>query len=88
MRLRPVAWQLLTVCAHGLYASARPLLTRTHAAQGYLPVNQALRASTLERKRREYQDSITRYFNVPPTQRSEQEQVTLRQVRARLCLCV
>ncbi|CAM9616311.1 unnamed protein product [Choristocarpus tenellus] len=47
---------------------------------GYLPANRARRKGTLGRKRREYQESVPQYFDVPDSARTQQEQSILRQI--------
>jgi len=42
---------------------------------GYLPANRDRREATLSRKRREYAGILPMYFNIPPEERSVQEQV-------------
>lgn len=42
---------------------------------GYLPANRDRREVTLKRKRKEYADMLPRYLNIPPEDRSIQEQV-------------
>ena len=47
---------------------------------GYLPPNRAWREATLERKRREYTDSIPQYFDVPDAERTENHRKMLHQI--------
>ena len=42
---------------------------------GYLPANRDRREATLQRKRREYAEILPQYFNIPPEERTLQEQV-------------
>lgn len=57
---------------------------------GYLPANREWQDSTLERKRREYRDSVPQYFDVDDSERSEYQRAILHQVRrgkrARACV--
>ncbi len=45
----------------------------------YLPTNRDRRESTLERKRKEYCDCITRYFDVNDSERTVEEKGLFRQ---------
>lgn len=47
---------------------------------GYLPSNSARRKQTLYRKRSEYRDAISYYYEINDDERTNQEQETLRQV--------
>eukprot|EP00527_Entomoneis_sp_CCMP2396_P006143 CAMPEP_0198143966 /NCGR_PEP_ID=MMETSP1443-20131203/12203_1 /TAXON_ID=186043 /ORGANISM="Entomoneis sp., Strain CCMP2396" /LENGTH=424 /DNA_ID=CAMNT_0043807279 /DNA_START=56 /DNA_END=1327 /DNA_ORIENTATION=+ len=47
---------------------------------GYVPTNSSRRATSIQRKRSEYQDSIAQHYDIPDDTRTQQEQETLRQV--------
>eukprot|EP01041_Mallomonas_annulata_P003288 gene3288-6515_t len=47
---------------------------------GYLPTNKSRRETTLQRKRKEYIDSIPVYFDIADSERTSQEGETLRQI--------
>mmetsp|Transcript_800 Transcript_800/g.1475 ORF Transcript_800/g.1475 Transcript_800/m.1475 type:complete len:457 (+) Transcript_800:160-1530(+) len=47
---------------------------------GYVPTNASRRTASIRRRRREYQDSITQFYDIPDDTRTSQEQETLRQV--------
>ena len=46
----------------------------------YLPLNRDRRASTLKRKRKEYHDFCTKYFDIPDCERMPEEQKVLHQI--------
>jgi hypothetical protein len=48
---------------------------------GYLPVNGEWRASTLQRKRREYAEAVPQFFDVDDSERSEYQRAIFHQVR-------
>lgn len=47
---------------------------------GYLPSNREWREETLQRKRREYWESVPQYFDVDDTERSQYQRETLHQI--------
>lgn len=47
---------------------------------GYLPTNKSRRETTINRKRKEYVDSIPVYFDITDNERTQQEGETLRQI--------
>lgn len=49
---------------------------------GYLPANREWREASLQRKRREYSESVPRYFDIDDSERSEYQRALFHQVRA------
>ena len=47
---------------------------------GYLPSNPEWRADTLQRKRREYWESVPQFFDAPDAERSQYQRDTLHQI--------
>ena len=48
---------------------------------GYAPPSAERREQMLARKRREYRDMVPQFYDVPDSERSDEEVVSLRQVR-------
>lgn len=48
--------------------------------QGYAPSNSDRREGVLRRKRMEYLDHVAQYYDIPDTQRTDEEITMLRQV--------
>lgn len=69
--LRELAW---SGCPPSLRADCWRLLL------GYLPPNKDRRESMLARKRREYRDYLPQFYDIAPSERSEDETNALRQV--------
>lgn len=69
--LRALSWS--GIPAH-CRATAWPLLL------GYLPPNKSCRSPTLQRKRREYLESVPQHFDLCDSERSEYERKTLHQI--------
>ena len=55
---------------------------RMNSQQGYAPPNSDRREGVLRRKRLEYLDYVAQYYDVPETERSDDEANMLRQVCA------
>jgi len=53
-----------------------------NSQQGYAPPNSDRREGVLRRKRLEYLDYVAQYYDVPETERSDDEANMLRQVCA------
>jgi len=49
---------------------------------GYLPPSTERREQILARKRREYRDMVPQFYDIPDSERSDEEVVSLRQVCA------
>ena len=47
---------------------------------GYMPTNKSRRSTTLIRKRKEYQESVVLYFDIPDSDRTTEETELLRQI--------
>lgn len=47
---------------------------------GYLPPNKSFRSATLQRKRREYLESVAQHFDISDAERSEYQRKTLHQI--------
>lgn len=69
--LRELAWS-------GVPPDMRPQCWRL--LLGYAPPNSDRRQAVLARKRQEYRDCVPQYYDIPNTERSEDEVNTLRQV--------
>jgi hypothetical protein len=69
--LRELAWS-------GVPPDMRPQCWRL--LLGYAPPNSDRRQAVLTRKRQEYRDCVPQYYDIPNTERSEDEVNTLRQV--------
>lgn len=55
-------------------------LMMNFGVQGYAPTNSDRREGVLRRKRLEYLDSVAQYYDIPDTERSDDEINMLRQV--------
>ncbi|KAL3698931.1 hypothetical protein R1sor_016953 [Riccia sorocarpa] len=69
--LRELAWS-------GVPPDMRPTVWRLLV--GYAPPNADRREAVLERKRQEYIDCITQYYDIPDADRTEDERTMLRQI--------
>eukprot|EP00850_Spirogloea_muscicola_P015061 SM000112S24003 [mRNA] locus=s112:376666:379781:+ [translate_table: standard] len=69
--LRELSWS-------GVPPNMRPLVWRL--LLGYVPPNADRREQVLARKRREYRDCVPQYYDIPSTERTDEELHTLRQI--------
>lgn len=69
--LRTISWSGIP---HGSRAMCWQLLL------GYLPPNREWRATTLERKRREYCEAVPQYFDISDSERTEYQRSILHQI--------